>query len=121
MAGYELRLIEWLEARRALPDAPVFAMGYWQVTEALNRALAAVGMKDYRSHDWRHTYAVQALRDGVTPQVVAHQLGHKTPAMVYAVYGRYAPTASDYRSRLTVGLTVDSQSNANTARKRVAI
>ena len=114
-------VLEWLEARRALPDAPVFQISYWAATDALERALKALKWTNYRSHDWRHTYAVQALRDGEVPQVVAHQLGHKTPAMVYAVYGRYAPTASDYCSRLTVGLTVAPKDDVSAPKNRVAI
>jgi len=114
-------VLEWLRAQRALPDAPVFGQSYWAVTDALRRVLKALKWTDYRSHDWRHTYAVQALRDGEAPQVVAHQLGHKTAAMVYAVYGRYAPTASDYRSRLTLGLTVEPKSGTSSAAIRVAV
>ena len=75
---------------------------------------------DYRCHDWRHTYAVQALRDGESPQVVAHQLGHKTAATVHAVYGRYVPIASDYRSGQTVGLTVASESVSKVDKTRAA-
>ena len=55
-----------------------------------------------------------------SPQVVAHQLGHKTAAMVHAVYGRYVPIASDYRSGQTVGLTVASESASIIDKTRAA-
>jgi integrase len=110
----------WLRFQRALPDAPVFRIGYWTATDTLQHALKAVKWADYRSHDWRHTYAVQALRDGESPQAVAHQLGHKTAAMVHAVYGRYVPIASDYRSGQTVGPTVASEGASKVDKTRAA-
>ena len=42
-------------------------------------------------------------------QAIAHQLGHRTTAMVQTVYGRYSPTAADYKRSQTVGLTVASE------------
>ncbi len=112
--------VGWLRSQRALPDAQVFRISYWAATEALQRALEAQKLTNYRSHDWRHTYGVQALRDGESPQVVAHQLGHKTAAMVHAVYGRYVPVNSDYRSKQTVGLTVASERAAAVGKTRAA-
>ena len=99
-------LLVWLADHPGLPGAPVFRMSYYAVRDALSRAMKAVEVEDYRSHDWRHTYAVQALKNGLRPEIVAHQLGHKTPAMVHAVYGRYVPNATDYVVSQTVGLTV---------------
>ena len=99
-------LLDWLAEHPGLPGAPVFRMSYYAARDALSRAMKAVEVENYRSHDWRHTYAVQALRNGERPEIVAHQLGHKTPAMVHAVYGRYVPNAADYVASQTVGLTV---------------
>lgn len=59
-------------------------------------AQKAVGISGHRLHDLRHTYAVNALKQGYKPTVVAHQLGHKDATMVTKVYGRFIPDASDY-------------------------
>ena len=59
-------------------------------------------------------------RDGESPQAVAHQLGHKTAAMVHAVYGRYVPIASDYRSGQKVGPTVASEGASKVDKTRAA-
>lgn len=50
-------------------------------------------------HDWRHTYAVQALRDGYSIQIVAHQLGHRDTTLVQSRYGRHVPREEDYVRR----------------------
>ena len=47
-------------------------------------------------HDQRHTHAVNMLREGYRPEVVAHQLGHSTPALVWKRYGRYTVDPRDY-------------------------
>jgi integrase len=52
-------------------------------------------------HDARHTYAVNALRAGYRPEVVAHQLGHRDTTLVWKVYGRYIPKAEDYGQNAT--------------------
>jgi len=67
--------------------------------DALDRfkdAQKAVGLSGHVLHDLRHTYAVNALKKGYKPAVVAHQLGHKDATMVTRVYGRFVPDASDY-------------------------
>lgn len=47
-------------------------------------------------HDLRHTYAVNSLKAGRRPEVVAHQLGHRDASQVHKTYGRYIPSADDY-------------------------
>lgn len=47
-------------------------------------------------HDWRHTYAVQALRDGLPLYLVANQLGHCNTVLLQTTYGRFTPDRSDY-------------------------
>jgi integrase len=59
-------------------------------------AQKAAGLSGHRLHDLRHTYAVNALKAGLKPTVVAHQLGHKDASMVIKVYGRFVPDAADY-------------------------
>jgi integrase len=64
--------------------------------DVFRAAQKAVGINGHRLHDLRHTYAVNALKKGYKPQVVAAQLGHKDATMVTKVYGRFVPDASDY-------------------------
>ncbi|HVT38751.1 MAG TPA: tyrosine-type recombinase/integrase [Gemmatimonadaceae bacterium] len=59
-------------------------------------ACKAKGIAHYRQHDWRHTYAVQAVRQGMPLPLIAKQLGHANTIMVQRVYGRFLPEASDY-------------------------
>lgn len=73
---------------------------------ALKRALAVANLPaDYTQHDHRHTWAVQAIRDGLALHTVAHQLGHRDATMVLKVYGRYQPQASDFDRNATVSAT----------------
>lgn len=37
---------------------------------------AALGFEDYTPYDLRHTFATQAQRDGIDPQILRRQLGH---------------------------------------------
>lgn len=67
-----------------------------EALDVFKAAQAAVGVAGHRLHDLRHTYAVNALKKGYRPQVVAAQLGHKDATMVTKVYGRFVPDASDY-------------------------
>lgn len=76
---------------------PLFPpMKHRDVLAAFREAQGAVGLSGHRLHDLRHTYAVNALKKGYKPTVVAHQLGHKDAAMVTKVYGRFIPDQSDY-------------------------
>jgi integrase len=70
---------------------------YDMAYDAHRAALEAAGLTGYTMHDARHSYAVNALRRGLSPQVVAHQLGHRDATMVLKCYGRFIPTAEDYQ------------------------
>lgn len=85
-------LVEWLGAGALLFP---FADGATALDE-FKAAQQAAEMSGHRLHDLRHTYAVNALRQGYKPTVVAHQLGHKDATMVTKVYGRFIPDKSDY-------------------------
>lgn len=50
----------------------------------------ALGMPVSTFHDWRHTFAVNALKDGHSIELTAQMLGHATTTMVRTRYGRYA-------------------------------
>lgn len=79
---------------------PFEDMTAWGAYAALKRALKKAGLdSEYTTHDHRHTWAVQATRDGLAPHVIAYQLGHRDATMVTRVYGRFRPTAADYRTR----------------------
>jgi integrase len=69
----------------------------WRVSDAHRAACAALGIKDYRLHDARHTYAVRAIRAGAPFEVVAQQLGHSNTNMVTKVYGRFKPKEEEFR------------------------
>lgn len=80
-----------------LPDAKLCPVGNKVAVAALRDALAACHLStDLTTHDWRHTFAVQALRDGWPLHLVAHQLGHGSSVLAQRVYGRFIPTTADY-------------------------
>lgn len=95
---------EYVADRGLLPAAPIFAdVTPWGAYRKLKAALALPALKalpqDYRVHDHRHTWAVQAVRDGLALHTIAHQLGHQDASMVVKVYGRFKPTQSDFGSK----------------------
>jgi integrase len=77
--------------------------------EALRDALPTVGLSDYLTRDHRHTWAVQAIRDGIALHAVSHQLGHINATMVLSVYGRFVPTAADFSPSATSSATVNQK------------
>lgn len=83
--------------RGMLPDAVVLPTHPHKAALTAHHAtLAALGLADSTLHDWRHHYAVTALRRGELPQIVAHQLGHGNTKQVLDRYGRFVPRTSDY-------------------------
>ncbi len=72
---------------------------------AFKAAQKAVGITGHVLHDLRHTYAVNSLKQGYRPTVVAMQLGHKDASLVHRVYGRFVPDASDYETSATNSAT----------------
>jgi len=86
------------------PDAPIFppTMTHRRALAAHKAACEAAGVTISTLHDWRHTYAIQALRDGLPPQTVKRQLGHSpNSTMLERVYGAWLPkTDEDYRPRI---------------------
>lgn len=106
-------IIERVQAKRLgavalFPGITPDAARYWW-----RDAVKAIGLEGHRIHDLRHTYAVNALRKGYKPAVVAHQLGHKDATMVTRVYGRFVPDASDYETK-----EAGSATNPATATKK---
>lgn len=93
----------WPLLRRAfankLPDALVFdGLDYESARKAHQAALAATKLRlDYRMHDARHSIAVRWMKQGVEPQIIATNLGHRDASLVLKLYGRYQPRAEDLR------------------------
>ena len=84
--------------RNFAPAAHVFALDQHAALEAHHAACKATQLEYCTLHDWRHTFAVQALRDGLSPSVVASQLGHANAYLVFTTYGRFVVTDADYQS-----------------------
>lgn len=98
-----------------LPDALVFGGSETNYRRDNKRALAAhhaaveaCKLTESTLHDWRHTYAVNALRRGETVQVVSHQLGHANPYLVWTRYGRFVPNAKDYQTQALTAEVTDT-------------
>lgn len=83
--------------RGKLPQALVFEIGHREALKAHHAATMAARATASTLHDWRHTYAVNALKRGLPATVVAHQLGHQNAHLVWSRYGRFVPEAKDYR------------------------
>lgn len=74
---------------------------------ALKRALAVASLPaEYTTHDHRHTWAVQAIRDRIPLPMIANNLGHRDSSMLLKVYGRFVPTGADFARITSTGATV---------------
>lgn len=104
------------------PDAMLYD-GEWlkdYAYRALTKALKALKLPHADVHDWRHSHAVWLLQRGELPSVVAHQLGHKTTALVWERYGRFAVQTRHYRSIPVTTPTVGDAQPAQPAETREA-
>lgn len=79
-----------------LPNAPVLTVKLDRVLDRHKKACEALKIQVTTLHDWRHTYAVNSLRDGMKPTTVARQLGHRDASLVHKVYGRFIVDERDY-------------------------
>lgn len=81
-------------------DAQVFPGIREDTALRVHKATAArLGLPHTTLHDWRHTYAVQALRDGYSLQIIAHNEGHKDTTLIQTRYGRHVPRPEDFVRR----------------------
>lgn len=109
----------WLKGAALLPDTRVFGhrpehLLDRRMRRALDDACVNAEISDYRPHDWRHTWAVQGLRDGLAIQTVSHQLGHRDAVMTLRVYGRFIPTAADFSTdKVTRSVTSPQKTATN--------
>jgi integrase len=81
-----------------LPDAVVLpSLNSDKVLlSAIASAATAAQLRRLTIHDQRHTCAVNMLRAGYRPEVVAHVLGHRDTSLVWKRYGRYVVSDRDY-------------------------
>lgn len=79
-----------------LPNARVFTVRMDTALDIHKRVSEKLGIQVTTLHDWRHTYAVNSLRDGMKPTTVARQLGHRDASLVHKVYGRFIVDERDY-------------------------
>jgi integrase len=66
-----------------------------EVTKKFARGAALAGFVGFTMHGLRHSHATQLLLDGVPVHVVAHRLGHSTPAITSEVYAHVIKRAED--------------------------
>jgi integrase len=94
-------------------ERPFRGVSVYQSHRALKAALKVAGLPDaYCQHDHRHTWAVQAIRDGLALHTIAAQLGHRDATMIVKVYGRFRPAASDFNTRsATSGATAPNKTS----------
>jgi integrase len=79
-----------------LPNAKVFDVKMDRVLDTHKRISAKLKIQVTTLHDWRHTYAVNSLRDGMRAEAVARQLGHRDASLVHKIYGRFIVDERDY-------------------------
>lgn len=86
-----------------LPNANLFGVSHDAALDVHHSASDALALPSSTLHDWRHTYAVLSLKDGVAPAVVKKQLGHApNSTVVERVYGVWIVDESDYKKRSNV-------------------
>jgi integrase len=80
------------------PNALAFAgITEWGALRMHKKVAAELRLPETTLHDWRHSYAVNNLRDGMRPQVVKHQLGHApNSTLLERVYGVWIVSDADY-------------------------
>lgn len=87
-------------ARALSPTAPLVTISRDWALERHREAVAALGFPRTTLHDWRHTYAVTAIRRGDDEQEIKNQLGHAPGSnMLRTVYGVYIQQARRARQR----------------------
>jgi integrase len=57
-----------------------------ELRRAFRTAIKRAGLKDFRGHDCRHSYATAMLAQGLSLGEIGHLLGHRSVAMTW----RYA-------------------------------
>lgn len=84
-----------------LPETPCFTVRGDTLLKTHQRVSKEQGLPETTLHDWRHSYAVWSLKDGISDTAVAQQLGHKDTSLLRKVYGRYIPDQADFSKRIS--------------------
>lgn len=90
---------QFLVPSHHLPASPLFQdLTERRLLESHQKACELARVPASTLHDWRHTYAVQALKDGLPAQTVKRQLGHSPHStMLERVYSAWIPKSdADY-------------------------
>lgn len=75
------------------PDNLVFTneagghLCHYTTLKHFKKAVKAIGLKDVRFHDLRHTFAVLSLQNGADMKTVSEMMGHATVAFTMDKYG----------------------------------
>ncbi len=110
----------WNYAKDKLPAVQLFTMDNRRALERHVAGCKLAKVKVTRLHDWRHTYAIYSLGDGMAPQAVKRQLGHSpNSTMLERVYAAWIPTgAPDYRKTAPVESGNSATESATNAKQK---
>lgn len=92
----------WAYAKDFTPNAPLFGdVDNEDSNEAHRKVCRMLKLKVTRLHDWRHTYAIYSLEDGIQPQAVKQNMGHAPNSTeLERVYSAWMPKDREaYRKR----------------------
>ncbi|MGD8718358.1 MAG: tyrosine-type recombinase/integrase [Candidatus Zixiibacteriota bacterium] len=94
-------ILEGLGSRKGKVFKNSRGKGYSWINSAFKNALVEAGIKEFRFHDLRHTFASWLAMEGVPLSTIGRLLGHKTAQMTM----RYAHLAPDYLADVVEVLT----------------
>jgi integrase len=112
---HKLKGEEPVRKRRGLAPAPEAILS---IKTAFNAALRRAGIRDFKFHDLRHTFASHMVMRGATIKEVQEILGHKTMAVTM----RYAHLSQEHKKKavnLLNGLTAPKTPAKATCHKTV--
>jgi integrase len=97
---------------------PLTGRRYRDVKRSFRSACRRAGIKDFRLHDCRHTFASHLVMAGADLTTVKELLGHKTLAMTL----RYSHLTSSHKMRAVdlLDLALNETKCTKSAQKRVA-
>ncbi|MFC1826615.1 tyrosine-type recombinase/integrase [Thermodesulfobacteriota bacterium] len=64
------------------------------IRNVYKRVLRGAGLRDFRFHDIRHTFASLLLSNGESPVYVKEQMGHSSIKMTVDIYGHLIPSSN---------------------------
>lgn len=86
--------------RAMTPNAKLVTISGGTAIRHLTAALRRLKLPHHTLHDWRHTYAVNAIQRGDDEQAIKRQLGHApTSTLLHTTYGVYLDEAKAARDR----------------------